>query len=255
MFHPLWKKVEGSTLMGDTALRISPDWHLAHMWAWQKNIDNAVSKTVNLRNDATPETVSWVYKEAFNKGLKGVTIYRDGSREEQALRAEVGYKLSPPMKVNVREGVERYPAHVYKMNSGCGFVWVIVAERDDSMQALEHTFVLTDGGCAANNESTGRGISEMMQCNVPIDRITGYLGKVKCLNAMKNPKSDGKSCSDIIGKCIRMEYDDFVDKLYPRIDTSTPSFDFICPVCKQKLDFGRGCANGTCPSCGWSGCS
>ena len=261
ILHPLWKMVKGSTLMGDTALNISPCWHLAHVQAWQKNIDNAVSKTVNLRKDATPDTVSFVYREAFDRGLKGVTIYRDGSRDEQALRqiheAETG--VVSPLPTNVREGIERYPAHVYKMNSGCGFCWVIIAERDDKMQNLEHVFVLTDGGCSANNESTGRGISLMLQKNIPVDDICRFLGKVKCFNAMKNPSSQGKSCSDIIARCIKMEHDDFVDVKVTPLETikrmTVICDDHFCPVCKAKLDFGRGCANGTCPDCGWSGCS
>jgi len=261
--HPLWKMVEGSTLMQDTALNISPDWHLAHVRAWQTNIDNAVSKTVNLRKDATPKDVAYIYAEAFKKGLKGVTIYRDGSRDEQALRQmheNETCTVSPPLP-SVREGIERYPAHVYKMNSGCGFCWVIVAERDDKMQNLEHVFVLTDGGCSANNESTGRGISLMLQKDVPVDDICRFLGKVKCFNAMKNPSSQGKSCSDIIGQCIKMEHDDFVDAAayvvdatYKQDHAELRSEFASCPECGSKLNFESGCGAGTCKICGWSGC-
>jgi ribonucleoside-diphosphate reductase alpha chain len=262
--HPLIKMVEGTTLMSDTALNISPDWHLAHVQAWQKNIDNAVSKTVNLRKDATPKDVAYIYAEAFKKGLKGVTIYRDGSRDEQALRQVQNEAPCVKPSIIVRKDIERYPAHVYKMNSGCGFCWVIVAERDDKMQNLEHVFVLTDGGCSANNESTGRGISLMLQKDVPIEDICRFLGKVKCFNAMKNPSSQGKSCSDIIGQCIKMEHDDFVDAMvYPAVmNTITTAlnapidkiFASSCPECGAKLNFESGCGAGTCKVCGWSGC-
>ena len=260
--HPLLSLAAENGLLGDTALDIEPEWHLAHVEAWQRNIDNAVSKTVNLPADSTPEDVSRAYMVAFKKGLKGVTIYRDGSRDEQALRnTQVEHpNIESPVTSPVRD-VERYPAHVYKMNSGCGFVWVIVAERDSSMKRLEHVFVLTDGGCSANNESTGRGISLMMQKDVPVDDIVKFLGKVKCLNAMKNPSSQGKSCSEIIGQCIRMEHDDFVDAMaysaeeaFKKYYMGDPGEAPTCPECNTKLNHEGGCATGTCPNCGWSGC-
>ena len=69
----------------DTALDISPNWHVLHQSAWQKNVTNGVSKTVNLPSDATPQDVSDVYVAAWNLGLKGITIYRSGSRDNEVL--------------------------------------------------------------------------------------------------------------------------------------------------------------------------
>lgn len=62
---------------------IAPKWHLAHQAEWQKYIDNGVSKTVNLRNDAKVSTVSKIYSEAWKLQCKGITIFRDGSRDLQ----------------------------------------------------------------------------------------------------------------------------------------------------------------------------
>ncbi len=134
-----------------TSHDISPEDHIRMQAAFQKYTDNAVSKTVNFGHTATKEDVEKAYELSYKLGCKGVTVYRDGSRDEQVLNvgskkagAKVEYKERRP---RLRPKVTR--GSTLLMHTGCGKMYVTVNE--DEQGACEvFTQLGKSGGCTAS---------------------------------------------------------------------------------------------------------
>lgn len=197
------------------ALDIEPIHHVRMQAAFQKYTDNAVSKTINLKNDSPKADICNIIIEAWKLGCKGLTIYRSGSRETEVLCltkkpviTDNYKKVSVYSDNNIEwlsteddfyETVTR--ACIYKVRSGCGKFYVIVG-HDGSTPTM--VFVEGDGtgGCQGNMAALGRSISAGLEYGTPPSNYIKQFSRVKCNTAMSNKASGGKSCSDIIGKCL-----------------------------------------------------
>ena len=145
-----------------TALDIAPVWHVRMQAAFQRFTDNAVSKTVNFPEDATPEDVRQVYELAYREGCKGCTIYRYGSRDAQVLersRARTRRASVEPAPGAVR-GPRPRPSRTRgvteRINTGCGNMYITINEDENGLCEV-FAAMGKAGGCAPSQlEAIGR---------------------------------------------------------------------------------------------------
>lgn len=174
--------------------------HLNMQSSFQKHCHSAISKTINLPENTSPEEIGKAIITAWEKGLKGFTCYRDNSRKEAVLTGGISSeKVEFP-----EERPKVLPAWVYEMTSGCGKLYVVVAHYK---KLPYEVFIETDGtgGCAANSNGLGRAISAGLRGEIEAETYVKQFSRVKCDKAMKAQEhglAEGKSCSDIVGKCI-----------------------------------------------------
>jgi len=227
-----------------TAHEVSPQWHIKIQGAWQKFTDNAVSKTVNFPRQASADDVREVYLLAYELGLKGVTIYRDGSREEQVL--SFGKDKARMQYITPRPRPERTTGVTELINTGCGKLYVTV--NQDHLGFCEVFAQMgKTGGCASSQiESTGRLISLALRSGVKIDAIIKQITGIRCPSPIWQNGNQVLSCPDAIAKVLAHVAE--VDPPAPTLATMG-----ACPDCGGAMDHEGGCL--VCRSCGFSRCS
>jgi ribonucleoside-diphosphate reductase alpha chain len=234
------------------AMDINWKHHIKMQSTFQNNgVDMSISKTINLPNDATKEDIKNAIFMAWKLGCKGLTIYRSGSREHEVLNLKKEDLQKPIIDIEPKQDYKRPRClfgATYKVQSGCGKLFVTINERNGK----PYEVIIQSGGsggCEAGNQALGRAISLALRTGGDIRNIIKQLCKVKCPAALRNPRSEGKSCSDIIGKLIE-EYIPDADE--DENETSIIIYE-ICPDCRKKTLFHEaGCK--VCHACGYSKC-
>ncbi len=246
-----------------TALDISPEDHLLMQAAFQKYVDNAVSKTVNLKNSAMEDDIRKIYLLAYELKLKGVTVYRDKSRTAQVLKVEgeksSGEKLKPRPRPHITKGV------TMKMKTGCGNLYVTINEDEFGICEVFSTLGKAGGCAASQTEAISRLISLALRSGIDLNSIIKQLRGIRCPSPTRDEEGEFiLSCSDAIAKALekyiilkegkstsKNSIFLFSDKKVE--EKSENEYSGIpCPECGTPLEVQEGCF--TCRVCGYSKC-
>jgi ribonucleoside-diphosphate reductase alpha chain len=236
-----------------TAHDITPDDHIRMQAAFQKNTDNAVSKTVNFSNEATIEDVRKVYELAYKLGCKGATIYRDGSRDRQVLStAKTSQELERGGKEPVRERPTSLRGWTYRMQTGCGLLYVTINEDEEGLFEL-FTTMGKAGGCAASqSEAIGRMVSLAWRSGVQPSKVIKQLLDISCHSHSGFGEKKILSCADAVAKAIQRHMSSNGHAGHETIVTQ-PVIKGACPECGGQIVYEVRCP--FCHSCGYSECA
>ena len=188
-----------------TAHDISPEWHIRMQGAFQKYTDNAVSKTVNFPQSATVEDVEKVYLLAYQLGCKGVTIYRDKSREVQVITkgTENAEKGAPPLaKIAPRRRPQELQGKTIEMTAGCGKLYVTINADEQGPFEVFASLGKAGGCAAAQTEATARLVSQGLRSGIDPDVIVKQLKGIRCHIPHGFGEQEMLSCADAIGKAL-----------------------------------------------------
>ena len=252
---------------------------------WQQHIDASISSTVNVPNGFTVEETEGLYMYAYEKGLKGITIFRDGCKRIGILNTDMKKEKK---EVTAGEGLKRGEILLVtddvvgkkrKLVTGCGSLHCI-ALFDPNTGALLETYLSkgSTGGC--NNFMVGlsRMISISARGGISIETIVDQLnssGSCPSYTARRVTRKDtsrGACCPMAVGNALMDMYKEMQEELAAKencesekpvkkvkkvpkpkaVSTEMDKDKMYCPECGEPLVFEEGC--NICKSCGWSKC-
>ena len=254
---------------------------------WQTHIDASISSTVNLPNSATVDDIKDLYMYAWECGLKGITVFRDGCKRLGILTTDsadteenVATSLSRGDIINVDDDLLGYKR---KIVNGCGDFSEQIFFDDFTGDPLENFIAMGDGGgCSRNLEAISRLISLCLRGGIDVSEIIKQLKKVHSCPAYRARKiqqgdtSIGTSCPSAIGYAIEELCDKINERLFDGVDDELIDEEIdlnnwyedwykenhseiedleprpTCPECGEPLIMEGGCSR--CVACGWSKC-
>ncbi|MBN1419762.1 MAG: vitamin B12-dependent ribonucleotide reductase [Planctomycetes bacterium] len=275
-----------------TAHDIAPEWHIKMQAAFQKHCDASISKTTNFAGHATRDDVKKIYALAFEHGLKGVTVYRDGCRRNQPMALKNEKEARPSSRGNGTGAAPAAKAHAplepvavpeimpclrIRQATPFGNMHIKISVEPDTGVEREVFAQLGRGGDVANSdlEAICRLLSLFLRCNGPLVLAIDQLDGIG--SSLSIPSKDGRvmSLADGLAKALR-KYHTLKDRhglaalllgkipldemmrarepIHAKPTNGTGAFKIKCPVdgCDSVLLFQEGCVK--CPSCGFSQC-
>lgn len=266
-----------------TALTLDYHQRVAMQAVWQRHIDASISSTVNVPNSFTVEDTENLYLLAYEKGCKGLTLFRDGCKRAGILTTHVDKKAAPIAGAGLERGEivsidDNVIGKKRKLVTGCGSLHCL-AFFDPETGALLETYLSkgSTGGC--NNFMIGlsRMISISARAGIDIYTIidqlnsTGNCPSYSVRRATRGDTSKGSCCPMAVGNALLDMYDEVQEDLRqsaavtqgdvpvkkapvkPKADKKVTAESIFCPQCGEPLVFEGGC--NTCKNCGWSKCN
>jgi ribonucleoside-diphosphate reductase alpha chain len=227
----------------ETAHDISPKQHVLIQAAFQEYTDASISKTINFNNSVSVEDIEDTIKLAYDTGCKGLTVYRDGCRENQVF--STGQSYNKPQTAVKRERPDVVKGSTTKVMTGCGALYVTVNDDSDGEPYEVFATIGKAGGCvAAQTEAIGRLVSLALRSGVPVDEIIQQLRGISCHRPAGFGERKILSCSDGIGVVLARHVGN-----EPVVVTGSGCY---CPECGLEMTHEGGCQ--VCRNCGYSMC-
>lgn len=234
-----------------TAHDVLPEWHIRMQGAFQKYTDNAVSKTVNLPRDATADDVLKIYDLAYKLGCKGVTIYRDGSKENQVLSFNQKEEKGESFVGIAKERPETLEGFTTKIVTGMGKLYVTVTEYEGRPFEVFATIGKSGKSTTAKTEAIGRLVSLAFRSGVKVDQVVKQLKGICGEHPVFQNGSLILSIPDAIARILEEKY--MKDASYKGgVKHENSLLGETCPECGQTVSFEEGCM--LCHFCGFTKC-
>jgi ribonucleoside-diphosphate reductase alpha chain len=263
-----------------TAHDIDPYFRVKMQGVIQKYVDSSISSTVNLSEDVSVETVADIYLTAYKAGLKGITVYREGSREgilqtEEYAKKKEAEKAGKHADEKFKKGPRNRPQITFgvteRIKTGEGYLYVTINEDESGLCEVFTTIGKAGGNAAAQSEAISRIISLALRSGIePLEVVKQLKGISGPMPVWDGSGGQILSTPDAIGKVLeryiqnRDQYRHYrqVEPPTPKVMTGVqkstkltddgPRSQSACPECGTNVEHVSGCV--VCYNCGWSKC-
>ena len=247
-----------------TSQEIAPEWHVRMQAAVQEHVDNAVSKTINFPAEATQDDIARAYRLAYELGCKGITVYRDGSKENQVLStgrtgaapAEAGNGHRPSL-LTPRERPRDMTGTTQRLRTGHGNMYITVNYDADGVPFEVFGNLGKAGGCdSAQLEAITRLTTLCLRSAIDPEEVIQQLRGITCCPAW-DEGTQIMSSPDALALALDRLRNHHHDPSLPGPDGQpkaalTALRGPKCKDCGHTVMVSEGCY--TCPNCGHSEC-